>query len=753
MTNLTLGSLFDGSGGFPLGGMLSGITPVWASEVEPFAVRVTTKRLPFMKHYGDISTMDGSKIEPVDIISFGSPCQDMSVAGKRNGLDGQRSGLFYEAVRIIKEMRKATNGKYPRYIVWENVPGAFSSNSGYDFKAVLEAVIGIVEENAEVPMPEKAGWAYADLYMGDGWSVAYRTLDAQYWGVPQRRRRIYLVADFAGRSAGDILFKSEGLSGYSAESFRAWQRFANGVESCPGASGIGLDGYNGSVSDKAATLGVNCGMSTGRNGVVLNDQGGQSISVSEDVTHTLRAESHQHPPCVIDTIAIENHPTDGRIKIEDEGKIQTLSARMGTGGNNVPLVMKIRCGCEGGGKGALIQTDKSATLACNNDQTVFIPFCRSSRPHYKGGPTTWKEAKVANTLNNFDVGENRCNEVAVAVPCNWDGKQITGALTTKNAGGNQRMPDKDNFNCVLQPFGISSKDSNAMKSSNPHSGIYEADTSRTLDANGGNPSCNQGGIAVVCVDQGGGKSACNVTEEKSPTLTCTHGGEPAVCAKDPLIGKTVYSMTMGSFAVVGEEKAPTLLSRDYKDPSVVTDPSFGIGRDAYNQGQNAKFTPTIEEELQPTLVAKGPGAVAAPYGFDPSASRDLGQYFLEDCGNTVVNGTCPGYHNGVVETGYTVRRLTPTECARLQGFPDWWCLGLETENPSEADIAYWQGVWDTYAKVIGECKPKTEKQILKWLKQPHSDAAEYKLWGNGVALPCVFFVLSGIVYYTQNQGE
>jgi len=186
---------------------------------------------------------------------------------------------------------------------------------------------------------------------------------------------------------------------------------------------------------------------------------------------------------------------------------------------------------------------------------------------------------------------------------------------------------------------------------------------------------------------------------------------------------------------------------------VVTDPSFGIGRDAYNQGQNAKFTPTIEEELQPTLVAKGPGAVAAPYGFDPSASRDLGQYFLEDCGNTVVNGTCPGYHNGVVETGYTVRRLTPTECARLQGFPDWWCLGLETENPSEADIAYWKGVWDTYAKVIGECKPKTEKQILKWLKQPHSDAAEYKLWGNGVALPCVFFVLAGIVYYNELPGN
>ena len=172
MQNLKLGSLFDGSGGFPLGGMLAGITPVWASEVEPFAVRVTTKRLPFMKHYGDISAMDGGKIEPVDIITFGSPCQDMSVAGKRSGLDGSRSSLFYEAVRIIKEMRSATDGKYPRYIVWENVPGAFSSNGGQDFKAVLEAVIGVVEENAEVPPPSQGGWPYADLYLGDGWSLA-----------------------------------------------------------------------------------------------------------------------------------------------------------------------------------------------------------------------------------------------------------------------------------------------------------------------------------------------------------------------------------------------------------------------------------------------------------------------------------------------------------------------------------------------------------------------------------------------------
>lgn len=560
-TTLTLGSLFDGSGGFPLGGLLAGITPVWASEIEPFPIRVTTKRLPFMKHYGDISQMDGGKIEPVDIITFGSPCTDMSIAGRRAGLDGKQSSLFYQAIRIIQEMREATHGRYPRYIVWENVPGAFSSNKGEDFKAVLEAVIGIKEPGAQVPMPEKNLWPYADLYLGEQWSVAYRTLDAQYWGVPQRRRRIYLVADFAGWGAGQVLFESEGLSGYSAEGFRAWQRAA-------GDSAVGA----------------------GAAGVCLNDQGGSCMDVSSEVAATLRAENHGHPPCVLDAagfctehsadsrgigfeqeraptlragvvpaaIALESHPIDSRIKIADDGTIQTLTSRMGTGGMNVPLVLKIRSGCEGGGKGPLIQEDRSATLSCNNDQTLFEPV----------------------------------------------------------------------------PFGICSDQSKAMLSDNPHAGIYKAQTSRTLDTGGGNPGCNQGGIAVVA-------------REKT------------------------YAMTMNSYVQVEEEKTPALLSRDYKDPTAVN-------------------------------------------------------------------------------SGYTVRRLTPTECARLQGFPDWWCSGLDTPEPTGEDIAFWTEVWETHRRLCNpSVKPKTERQIVKWLRSPHSDAAEYKMWGNGVALPCVWFVLSGIVFSTQ----
>lgn len=642
--NLTLGSLFDGSGGFPLGGLLSGITPVWASEVEPFPIMVTSRRLPFMKHYGDISQMNGGEIEPVDIITFGSPCTDMSIAGRRAGLEGKQSVLFYEAIRIIKEMRCKTNGKYPRWICWENVPGAFSSNKGEDFRAVLEAVIGVVCEGTEVPMPEKNRWPYADLYMGDGWSVAYRTLDAQYWGVPQRRRRIYLVADFAGGSAGEILFKSEGVSGYSAQGFRTWQRTARGATDCAGATGF--DGYNASLTgDVSATLGVNCGMSTGRNGIVLNDQGGNRMDITDEVTCTLRAESH-HPPCVMDApavIPLEHHPTDSRIKIEEGDAIQTLTSRMGTGGGNVPLVMsdedapvtlKIRSGCEGGGKGALLQENKSATLSCNNDQTVFVP----------------------------------------------------------------------------KAYGICSKDSNAMKSDNPHSGVYEADTSRTIDRGGGNPTCNQGGIAIV---ESYALQGSMIGREDKNGPQGDGVNKDVAFTLNTVDRHAVYAMTTGYYAQVSKEQAPTLLSRDYKDAAIINEPCYGIDRSAFNQGMNAQFSPSFEEELSPTLVAKGPGATL---------------------------------------TGYTVRRLTPTECARLQGFADWWCSNLGVENPSEEEIDRWEGVFETFRKLTDPGKkPKTRKQIAKWLKDPYADAAEYKMWGNGVALPCVYFVLSGIVWAAEKE--
>ena len=595
--HLTLGSLFDGSGGFPLGGLISGIEPLWASEIEPFPIRVTTKRLPFMKHYGDVSKLDGAKLPPVDIITFGSPCQDMSVAGRRAGLDGSRSNLFYEAVRIVREMREATNGEKPRYIVWENVPGAFSSNGGEDFKAVLDTIRRVKDPKADTPRPAK--WPNAGCILADDHSVAWRVFDAQYWGVPQRRKRIYLVADFAGGCAGKILFESEGLSGYTPQGFRSWQESAGTAEKGSHPAGIGTDGYNGAIDTVAATLGVNCGMSTGRNGVMV----------------------------------LENHPADSRITLSDDGKVQTLTSRMGTGGNNVPLVMKIRCGCEGGGKGPLIQTDKSATLATNNDQTLFVPAV----------------------------------------------------------------------------FGICSKDSNAMKSDNPNSGFYKADTTRTLDANGGNPSCNQGGMAVVALEGNGARPS--------------HQG----CG---------YSEEEVSFTLNATEQHGV---------------AYGLDRATYNQGQNAKFAPCIESEVEPPMVARGPGAVAHPvYSTSKNSYHTQAE---EDIVNTLVATDYKDPPTVTEEPYYIVRRLTPTECARLQGFPDWWCSALGTEEPSEEDIAFWRDVFETHRAVTGSAsKPKTDAQIVKWLKDPHADSAEYKLWGNGVALPCVCFVLAGIVYYNQLQS-
>lgn len=226
---IKLGSLFDGSGGFPLAGAMCGIEPVWAAEVEPYPIAVTKSRFPTMKHLGDVSKINGADIEPVDLITFGSPCQDLSVAGLRKGLKHEdngdeettRSGLFMEAVRIIKEMRRATNGEYPKVCLWENVPGAFSSNKGEDFRIVCEELIKIIEPSAFMPSVPQRGWPYADSYIGDGWSLAYRVFDAQYWGVPQRRRRIHLcisfVANTGASSAREILFEREGLRGYFAE--------------------------------------------------------------------------------------------------------------------------------------------------------------------------------------------------------------------------------------------------------------------------------------------------------------------------------------------------------------------------------------------------------------------------------------------------------------------------------------------------------------------------------------------------------
>ena len=446
------------------------------------------------------------------------------------------------------------------------------------------------------------------------------------------------------------------------------------------------------------------------------------MDVTEEVTATLRAEAH-HPPCVMEAagfctehsanarsigyeeersptlragvvpaaIALENHPADNRVKISEDGKVQTLTSRCGTGGGNVPMVMdavensvespvkevenspavtlKIRSGCEGGGKGAIWQEEKSATLGCNNDQTLFVPKC----------------------------------------------------------------------------YGVCSKASHSMMSDNPHSGFYEAETSRTLDRSGGDPTCNQGGICVVEpvaftqnqrdeVRDLGEKSAAlaaepgmkqqtfvlqgnmigrkdengpqgdGVNEDVCFTLDATD--RHAVCAPED-----VYAMTTGSYMQVAKEVAPTLMARDYKDPTTIAP------------------VPHLNEGVMGT-VATG----AHPSGFN-------GQDAFND--RLVIDN--PEAQPAPVT--YTVRRLTPTECARLQGFPDWWCRDLGTENPTEEDLAFWADVFETHRKIVTHAKkPKTEKQIRKWLADPYTDSAEYRIWGNGICLANAFFVLAGIAW-------
>lgn len=464
MSELTLGSLFDGSGGFPLAGIQAGIRPVWASEIEPFPILVTTRRLPQLTHVGDVTTVNGADVDAVDVITFGSPCQDLSVAGKQAGLAGERSGLFFHAVRIIDQMRKATHGMFPRYAIWENVPGAFSSHKGSDFATVLTTLTRIVDPSTpDMPVPE-GGWSYAGCVMGEGFSLAWRVLDAQHFGLAQRCRRIYLVADFAGRSAPEILFEPASLP--------------RNPESC------GTQEQDHAHTPEASL-------------------GGRSSSV----------------------MLLDHHPQDSRLTVNSSGVVQTLTARMGNSPTNVPILL--------------------------------------------------------------DAPEER------------------------------------------RVFGLNSI--HQSRSGGGHYG-YEAEVSKTLDLKGGEPTCNQGGMVIL---------------------------EPVYAAS-----KADY------FTRTTKDQAGALLATDYTDPPMVASSS-----------------------LRP-------------------------------------------------------RRLTPVECARLQGFPDDWCDGLAIEDPTSEDIEYWTGIWATWNLARG-VKPRTARQVTTWLKNPTSDSAQYKLWGNAIALPVARHVLERLKNFAR----
>ena len=288
---LTLGSLFDGIGGFCYAAQLTGkIKPLWAAEVEPNCISITRHRFKDVMHVGSVTELKGDEIQPVDIITFGSPCQDLSIAGARKGLEGERSGLFREAIRIIDEMRLATNGKYPTFIIWENVPGAFSSNDGQDFRAVLKEIT-----KTDIPMPTSGEWATAGMVRGGAVDTAWRILDAQYWGVPQRRKRIYLIGDFGGQRAGEILFKSESVLGYTPKSKGKEKELAGQptnslrAESSRGGAVLGLNFAHAdcvvrTFEDKAPTLLQNMGRGGGQTPCVMYEEKRNVIPLRDEVT-------------------------------------------------------------------------------------------------------------------------------------------------------------------------------------------------------------------------------------------------------------------------------------------------------------------------------------------------------------------------------------------------------------------------------------------------------------------------------------
>jgi len=522
---ITLGSLFDGIGGFPYAAIFYGIEPLWASEIDPRCVSVTRRHFPKMAHVGDITKLDGAALPPVDIITFGSPCQDLSMAGRRAGLQGERSSLFMDAIRIIYEMREATNGRYPRWAVWENVPGALSSSAGRDFQSVLAAFT-----KTEIPLPRNGKWANAGMVRGGSPDLAWCVYNAQHFGVPQRRRRIFLVADFTGGRAGEILFVPKSLYGYLA--------------TC-GTAGKNLAAY--------ATRGVDGTLA------ILNDQGGDSLSVEKgEQSPTLRSQTH----------------------------------------GNLPVV-------------------------CTN----------------------------------------------------------------------------------VHAYSLCSAESNSMKSQNPHSGCYRAETARTLDATRPCPSKNQGGIAIVTACPAGRQATTAGGNSVASTIYAAYGtkwngnagafnGDNFVLEAHPAVSGTLCASGAGLSRPGGMGSETDLCVAYCLQGNM-------IGREEHNGPRGSgirldtSFTLTATDRHAACYAQSSFGGFQDGIGTIRASGGDNGG----GSENLVVTPPPPKY---------IVRRLTPTECERLQGFPDDWT---------------------------------TEGHDGK----PISDTTRYMMLGNSIAVPCVAYIMQGIV--------
>ena len=471
---IRLGSLFDGIGGWQLAAVHNNVTPVWSSEIEKFPLAVTKLRFPNTKQLGDINNIDGGEIEPCEILCAGSPCQDLSVAGKRGGLQSERSGLFLRAIDIVRQMRDRTGGEFPKYFVWENVTGAFSSNRGLDFKTVLEEI-----GETEIPMPEGGKWADAGLVQCDRCEIAWRVLDSQYWGVPQRRKRIFLVADFTKgrRCAGEILFVESCMSGNNQSCEKEKQNITQGTDGSTGNASetiiMQIHRKEVRVASDSKTATLTASMGTGGNNmpIVLNDQGGGVMQVEKDKIGTLRAQTHGHEPIVLESN--QNHAT-----VSNNGKCNTLPASMGMGGGYVPMVC----------------------------------------------PTAYSFDSLA---------------------------------------------------------------SNSMKSKNPNSGCRKVDIAKTLDTGQPDPSRNQGGIAILTPEKAGtlvsgyakcyndnpferGYAVCcdvyngAVTGDVANTLTASVGGSNTSGAKVICMGHDERS------ARFVDNQMDQLSATDYKQPPIVS---------------------------------------------------------------------------------------------------------------------------------------------------------------------------------------
>nr|WP_170823922.1 DNA cytosine methyltransferase [Lacrimispora defluvii] len=733
---MTMGSLFDGIGGFPLAAVRNGIAPLWASEIEAFPIEVTKIRFPDMLHVGDITKLNGAALAPVDVICGGSPCQDLSVAGARAGLAGARSGLFMEQTRITKEMRKADEQRNipahlvrPRYLVWENVPGAFSSADGEDFRAVIEEIVRIKYGACDVPRSESGRWESAGaVILGTEFSLAWRVLDAQFWGVAQRRRRIFLVADFGGLTAPEILFKQDGLFGDIAESGGQGQGTATptqgGADDTGGAcltpwdvqsrrifeetgtwpalysSEGGGHGYIQTeektvvafaanqrdevrdLHDVAGALGAQPGMKqqtfVAEPLICLSDQGGERMDITEEVTPTLRAGMGGHPPLVAQPNCLNGWDTQQSRVFTPEGVAPTLAGADGGGGRN-PAGLLLAAGVVSKGDGDCFLTPEIHTSLTNGGGqagqgypcVLTAGFCGNASADARG---IGYQAECSPTIKTGTAPSVLClnDQGGSQMHCTED---ITGTLRAQEHGH--------------QPLIMATQQGGAE--------IGEG-VCPTITASAGMSGNNQ----PVLFENHGIDARYTGPHDVAPTMSARMGtGGNNV----PLVGSPVLQETI---CIAGNT-----IDREPENGGNGLGCQAEISYTITTSDRHAVFSRQRSDEFSENDV------IATQSARQHKDATDLVCQPYQETVGTIGYSDHKGINNQfvsedkcIVEKRNLIRRLTPLECERLQGFPDGWTL------------------------IPGA-----------------SDSARYKALGNSVAIPCVDFVLRGIAYFLRKIHE